>query len=281
MMVTLKELLLEAEHENKAVGSFTVPNMEIMMGTIRAAEEMKTPVIIQIAEGRMGHTPSNYIGPMMVQAAKDAAVRVCVHLDHGLSVKKTKEVLAYGFTSVMFDGSRFSLDENIRRTSEIAYIARAAGASVEAELGTIGGKEATDRNEKVSYTDTAEVIEFVNCCDIDALAVAIGNAHGHYHGIPRLNFERLEEIHKAVNMPLVLHGGSGISDSDFRRCIEHGVRKINIATASLDAMTEATEYYFRKEPELPNFYDLSEAMREGVYRTVRHLIKVFNNKEEL
>ena len=280
MIVTLKELLEIAKAENKAIGSFTCPNMEIVMGTIRAAEESQSPIIIQIAEGRLKHTPLNMIGPLMVQAAKDASVKIAVHLDHGLTIGKAREALGYGFTSVMFDGSHYSLQENIDKTNEIAKLARQTGASVEAELGTIGGKEATERDEVSKYTDMGEAKMFAENADIDALAVAIGNAHGHYKGKPELNFERLAELQKAVNVPLVLHGGSGISDEDFRHCIDLGVRKINIATASMDAAITFAGRYMA-EPGEHDYYHFNENMVQGVYENVKHCIKVFNNKEPL
>ena len=280
MIVTLKELLEIAKAENKAIGSFTCPNMEIVMGTIRAAEESQSPIIIQIAEGRLKHTPLNMIGPLMVQAAKDASVKIAVHLDHGLTIGKAREALGYGFTSVMFDGSHYSLQENIDKTNEIAKLARQTGASVEAELGTIGGKEATERDEISKYTDVGEARMFAENADIDALAVAIGNAHGHYKGKPELNFERLAELQKAVNVPLVLHGGSGISDEDFRHCIDLGVRKINIATASMDAAITFAGRYMA-EPGEHDYYHFNENMVQGVYENVKHCIKVFNNKEPL
>ena len=280
MIVTLKELLEIAKAENKAIGSFTCPNMEIVMGTIRAAEESQSPIIIQIAEGRLKHTPLNMIGPLMVQAAKDASVKIAVHLDHGLTIGKAREALGYGFTSVMFDGSHYSLQENIDKTNEIAKLARQTGASVEAELGTIGGKEATERDEISKYTDVGEAKMFADNADIDALAVAIGNAHGHYKGKPELNFERLAELQKAVNVPLVLHGGSGISDEDFRHCIDLGVRKINIATASMDAAITFAGRYMA-EPGEHDYYHFNENMVQGVYENVKHCIKVFNNKEPL
>ena len=280
MIVTLKELLEIAQAENKAIGSFTCPNMEIVMGTIRAAEESQSPIIIQIAEGRLKHSPLNMIGPLMVQAARDARVKIAVHLDHGLTVEKAKEALGYGFTSVMFDGSHYSVQENMEKTNEIARIARAAGASVEAELGTIGGKEATERDEVSKYTNVEEARMFAAGADIDALAVAIGNAHGHYKGIPELNFERLAELRDAVNVPLVLHGGSGISDEDFRHCIDLGVRKINIATASMDAAINWAGSYMQ-EPGEHDYYHFNESMVDRVYENVKHCIKVFNNKEAL
>ena len=276
----MKELLEEAEANNRAVGSFTIPNMEIAMGTLKAAEETGTSVILQIAEGRLKYTPLDMIGPLMVQAAKDAAVKVCVHLDHGLTLETVKEALSYGFTSVMFDGSRYEFDENIQRTNEAAQIARKAGASVEAELGTIGGKEATDKDESSCYTNVEQFKEFIKRTDLDAIAPAIGNAHGHYKGEPKLNFERLKELQNASHLPMVLHGGSGLSDQDFRRCINFGIRKINIATANLDALVQGARDYLAGNGE-HNYYDLNTHEVANVYQNVLHCIRVFNNQEAI
>ena len=264
MLTTLRELLEQAQKEERGVGSFTCANMEMVMGTIRAAQE-----------GRLRNTPLDYIGPLMVQAAKDAAVSICVHLDHGLTLEKIEEALSYGFTSIMMDGSRLPLSENIRVTNAAAEMARRYGASVEAELGSVGGAEATDEVEQIAYTEVKEAVRFAKEADIDALAVAIGNAHGHYTGTPKLNFERLKELQVAVLKPLVLHGGSGITDDDFRRCIANGIRKVNIATASLDALTEHAREYLSTEGS-HNFYRLNDSMVEGVYQNVKHCIRVFN-----
>ncbi len=280
MLCSMKELLAKAEEGNYAVGSFTVPDMECLMGTLRAAEETETPIIIQIAEGRLKHSPLHLLGSMMVRGAKESPVKVAVHFDHGLTEEKITEAMDLGFTSVMFDGSRYSFEENIAKTNEISRIARGRNVSLEAELGSIGGKEATDKAEEVRYTGLEEAITFASSTDIDAFAIAIGNAHGHYKGKPQLNFERLQEIHEAVSIPLVLHGGSGISDEEFRRCIDNGIRKINIATASMDAMVEySRNYLLTDKPH--NYYELNESMTEGVYQNVKHLIKVFNNREPL
>ena len=280
MLCNMKELLAAAEEGNYAVGSFTVPNMECLMGTLRAAQEEETPIIIQIAEGRLKHSPLHLLGSMMVQGAKEASVKVAGHFDHGLTEEKITQAMDLGFTSVMFDGSRFSLEENIAGTNRISQIAHGRGVAVEAELGSIGGKEATDKAEEVRYTSLEEAVEFASSTDIDAFAIAIGNAHGHYKGKPQLSFERLAQIHEAVHIPLVLHGGSGISDQEFRRCIDNGIRKINIATASMDAMVEyAGQYLATDKPH--NYYELNESLTEGVYQNVKHLIKVFNNREPL
>ena len=280
MKVTLKSLLDRAEKEQSAVGCFTVPNMEILMAAIEAAEEMETPIAIQIAEGRIEYSPIDYIGPMMVSAAENAGVDVCVHLDHGLSKEMIKKALAMGFSSVMFDGSRSELEENIRHTQEIVEIAGKYGASVEAEIGSIGGKEATENQDAVLYSSIEDVKRFSDECRVDALAVAIGNAHGHYHGAPKLNMKLLKNLSETTAFPLVLHGGSGISGEGFRECIRNGIRKINIATSILDAYGTGIRTHVESTQE-NNYYRLNEMGRKYVKEEVKKHIRIFNNKEAL
>ena len=278
MLATMRELLEEAEQNQNAVGAFTAPNMEIAAGIVRAAEESGTTVILMIAEGRMAHSPLHLIGPMLVEAARRSSVRICVHLDHGLTLDMAERALSYGFTSIMFDGSRYDLEENIRLTNEAAKLARACGASVEAELGTIGGREATDRDEDILCTDVDQIREFAQRVDVDAIAPAIGNAHGHYKGVPHLHFDRLAQIHEAVSLPLVQHGGSGIPDDDFRKCIRLGMRKINIATANLDAMVGAAQNYLQEDTE-HTFYGMNERITDAVCRSTLHCIDVFRHPD--
>lgn len=280
MKVTLKTLLDRAEQENSAVGCFTVPNMEILMATISAAEEKQTPIVIQIAEGRLAHSPLHYLGPMMVHAAEEAKVPICVHLDHGLTEDIIRQALDLGFSSVMYDGSRNAIAENIAKTQRITELARQYGASVEAEIGSIGGKEATDNVETVQYTSLEDVKRFSNECDVDALAVAIGNAHGHYKGTPKLNMPLLQQLARASAFPLVLHGGSGISAEQFRACIDHGIRKINIATGVLDAYVEGLREALKNNPSC-TFYQVNEYGRKHAQEEVKRHITVFNNKEVL
>lgn len=280
MLVTMKELLRTAEQENKAVGSFSTPSMEVVMGAVKAAEESNTPIIIQIAEGRLKNSPLHMIGSMMVQAARESNVPICVHLDHGLTLGNVRKALDLGFSSIMFDGSRYPFEENVRCTNEAAKLARAAGASVEAELGVVGGKEATENTEMSESSKIQQLCEFYERVDIDALAPSIGNAHGHYVGEPHLNFTLLKEAHEAIPCPLVLHGGSGLSDEVFRKCIENGIRKINIMTSLLDALLDSSRRYLTGEGE-QTYFELNERVTEAVYNTVRHYIKVFNNKEAL
>ncbi|MBS6642006.1 MAG: ketose-bisphosphate aldolase [Clostridiaceae bacterium] len=275
----MKELLEEASRSGKAVGGFNVGNMEMVAGAVQAAEKTETPVILQIAEKRLQASPLNLMAPMMVQAAKDAKVKVAVHLDHGLTFEVIKQALDFGFSSVMFDGSEYSLEENIRRTKEVKELAARYGASLEAELGAVGGNEGNG-DKAVSYTNPDDAELFFNAVGMDALAVAIGNAHGHYTSVPQLRFDVLEEIHQRIRVPLVLHGGSGISFEEFRKTIGHGIRKINIATASFDAMTEADREYLEKNPD-GNYFGLSSSGIRGVYENVMKHIHVFNNEKPL
>lgn len=277
MICTMKELLADADKHGRAVGGFNVANMESVMGAIRAAEEMDTPIILQIAEKRMGYSPVEYIAPMMVEAARTAGVRVAVHLDHGKSREMIKRTLEYGFTSAMFDGSDETLEENIRLTRQIAEMAKPYGATVEAELGVVGGNEGSG-DHQVLYTDVKEAERFAREAGMDALAIAIGNAHGHYKGVPNLNFDVLRNIAGRVSVPLVLHGGTGITDEQFREAICCGIRKINIATANFDALTKGAADYLAESKE-HNYFELNEQMVRYVCENVKKCIKVFNNRE--
>ncbi len=274
-LVTMKKLLEQASKERRGVGAFSVGNMEMVKGAVQAAEEMNTPIILQIAEVRLPHSPLALMGPMMVQAAKEAKVDVAVHLDHGLTVETVKKALELGFTSVMFDSSNYSFEENIERTKEVAELAKGYGATVEAELGLVGGSEDGSEDHGIRCTDPEDAKIFCERTGIDALAVAIGNAHGNYPVAPTLAFDVLEEIEKRTEVPLVLHGGSGITDDDFRRAISLGIVKVNIATASFNQLTKRAEGYFQTEGA-HNYFKLNEAMVQGTYENVRHHIEVFN-----
>lgn len=279
-LVTMKSLLTQASKENRGIGAFSVGNMEMVKGVIKAAEELHTPIILQIAEVRLPHSPLALMGPMMVQAAKEAKVDVAVHLDHGLTIETVKRALELGFTSVMFDSSNYSFEENIERTKEVVELAKGYGATVEAELGLVGGSEDGSEDHGIRCTDPEDAKVFCERTGIDALAVAIGNAHGNYPAAPKLAFDVLEEIDQRTEVPLVLHGGSGITDADFRRAVSLGIVKINIATASFNQLTKRAEEYFQTEGA-HNYFKLNEAMVQGTYENVRHHIEVFNCRKAL
>ena len=274
-LVKMKDLLRRAEEKNIGCGAFSVGNMEMVRGAIRAAEELDTPIILQIAEVRLKNSPLHLMGPMMVQAAKEAKVDVAVHLGHGLTFETVDKALELGFTSVMLDASTLPFEENIARVKAVVEKARKYGATVEAELGLVGGSEDGSCDHGIRCTDPDDAVVYARETGIDALAVAIGNAHGNYPVAPTLAFDVLEKIHEKVDIPLVLHGGSGITDKDFQRAISLGIRKVNIATASFNSLTAHVEKYM-ESTDKHNFFDLNEAMAQGTYENVKKHILVFN-----
>lgn len=274
-LVSMKTLLQQAQRENRGCGAFSVGNMEMVMGAIRAAEEMNTPIILQIAEVRLKHSPLHLMGPMMIHAAREASVDVAVHLDHGLTLETVKEALQMGFTSVMLDASTLPFEENIEKTRQVVELAAAYGATVEAELGLVGGSEDGSCDHGIRCTDPNDAAGFVERTGIDALAVAIGNAHGNYPVAPTLAFDVLKQIQEQVDIPLVLHGGSGIKDEDFQHAIALGVKKVNIATASFNALTANARNYLTSNNK-HNYFDLNTAMNQGVFENVKRHIQVFN-----
>lgn len=276
-LVTMKELLKRAEEKNIGCGAFSVGNMEMIKGAIKAGEETNTPIILQIAEVRLKHSPLHLMGPMMVQAAKEAKVDVAVHLDHGLTLETLKKALDLGFTSVMYDGSTLPFEENIAEVKRVVELAKKYGATVEAELGLVGGSEDGSCDHGIKCTDPEDAKIFCERTGIDALAVAIGNAHGNYPVAPKLAFDVLEKINNTVDIPLVLHGGSGITDEDFQKAISLGIRKVNIATASFNSLVEEVEKYIATDGS-HNYFDLNIAMENGTYKNVKHHIDVFSTR---
>ncbi len=277
-LVPMKKLLENAEKNNIAVGAFSVGNMEMVMGAVVAAEELNMPIIIQIAECRLKNSPLELMGPMMISAAKNSKVDIAVHLDHGLNIETVGKALEMGFTSVMFDGSTLPLDENIKAVKKVCQMADEYGATVEAELGVVGGNEGDGAAHEILCTNPNDAKLFCEETGVDALAVAIGNAHGNYPVLPNLRFDVLDDINKLVDTPLVLHGGTGITDEMFQQAIMLGVRKVNIATASFDNLARyAHEYCCSKEKA--NYFELSGRMVEGVYENVKRHIKVFSFME--
>lgn len=273
-LVTMDALLRDAQKKGVGVGAFNVGNLEMVKGAVQAAQDANTPIILQIAEVRLGHSPLEYIGPMMVQAAREASVDIAVHFDHGKSAAAIHKALELGFTSVMYDGSGEEFEENIRKTKAVVDLARGYGATVEAELGCVGGSEDGSEDHAARYTDPAQAVRFCEETGIDALAIAIGNAHGKYKHAPSLAFDVLGEIRSRVDIPLVLHGGSGITDEEFQKLIRSGITKINIATASFNALAKSVEEHIRAD-EPHSYFSISEAMVRGTYENVLHHIKVF------
>ena len=277
-LVPMKKLLDNAEKNNIAVGAFSVGNMEMVMGAVAAAEELNMPIILQIAECRLKNSPLELMGPMMISAAKNSKVEIAVHLDHGLKIETVEKALKMGFTSVMFDGSTLPLEENIKTVKKVREMADEYGATVEAELGVVGGNEGDGAAHEILCTNPEDAKLFCDETGVDALAVAIGNAHGNYPVLPNLRFDVLDDINKLVDTPLVLHGGTGITDEMFQQAIMLGVRKVNIATASFDNLAKYAQDYCTAK-EKANYFELSSKMVEGVYENVKRHIKVFSFME--
>ncbi len=230
MLVNLNEVLKKAQKEKYAVGLFNTTDTDMLQAVIEAAEESNSPVILGTAEVLLPYGELKLIAPSVIAAAKRASVPVVVHYDHGLTFERCLEALQLGFSSVMFDGSAKAYGQNIEETKEIVKIAHAFGASVEGEIGHVGEAAQGDESLENMYTTVAEAKEYIENTGVDALAVAIGSAHGVYKKKPKLNVERLKEIADAVSVPLVLHGGSGLSDDDFKNTIREGIAKVNIFT---------------------------------------------------
>ena len=273
-LVTMKQLVDEAWEKGTCIPAFNVGSLEMVRGALRAAEELETPVIIQIAERLLKYSPLELIGPGMVQAAKESRLPVAVSLDHSSTYDVIKKALDLGFTSVMYDGSTLPFEANIAGTRKIVELANEYGAVVEGELGLVGGSEDGLSDHGILCTNPDKAHEFCERTGIACLAVAIGNAHGDYPTAPVLAFDILEQINQKAGVPLVLHGGSGISDNDFRKAISLGIAKINIGTASFNNVVKfATEYLAADGKH--TYFELNTAMTQGMYENALRHIKVF------
>ncbi|MBE5893502.1 MAG: class II fructose-bisphosphate aldolase [Lachnospiraceae bacterium] len=230
MLVNMKDILADAQKNHYAVGLFNTIDTDMLEAVIAAAEELRSPVIIGTAEVLLPYGELKLIAPSLIAAAKRATVPVVVHYDHGLTFERCMEALQLGFSSIMFDGSAGDAEENLKNTAQMVKIAHAMGATIEGEIGHVGQADCCDNDVTDMYTTPEEALAFVEATGVDALAVAIGTAHGAYKTKPRLDIERLEAIRAKVDTPLVLHGGSGLSDDDFRNTIKSGIAKMNIFT---------------------------------------------------
>ena len=239
MLVNLDYVLKDAQKNKYGVGLFNTTDTDMLEAVISAAEEMRSPVIIGTAEVLLPHGELKLIAPSIIAAAKRATVPVVVHYDHGLTFDRCMEALQLGFSSIMFDGSAGDEETNLAETAEIVKIAHSMGVSVEGEIGHVGSAAAGDGNDADMYTTPEEAVSFVARTGVDALAIAIGTAHGAYKTKPKLDIDRLTEIRKVLETPLVLHGGSGLSDDDFRNTIRCGIAKVNIFTDLCNAGNRA------------------------------------------
>ncbi len=283
MLVNLKEILEIAERDNIAIGMFNATGFDSLQAVIAAAEELNQPVIIAHAEVHNVYNDISFVGPAMIAAAKNAKVPVCVHLDHGVTMDMIYKALRLGFTSVMIDASALPYAENLALTKQVVEMAHAMGVSVEAELGRLvtgeaGSKEETDKTMKAEdfYTDPAEAEAFCRETGVDALAIAFGTAHGFYNAQPKLDFDVVKNVKKATGLPLVMHGGSGVSEEGFKRAIAGGIRKINYYSYMSKAGYEAA----KAEIEAGNskyLHDVEFAAMKAMKEDVKNAIRVFAN----
>ena len=284
MLVTLNDVLKIAEEKQIAIGAFNTPNLESLQAIMEAAEELELPVIIQAAQCHEDWIPLSTIGPIMVETAKKAAVPVCVHLDHGETLEYLKQALDMGFTGIMYDGSTLSYEENRANTVKAVQMAAKTGASVEAELGSMGrretgaGDDTGAEDETKIYTDPVQAALFVKETGIDALACSFGTTHGIYLTEPKLDFDVVKNVREQTNgIPVVMHGGSGVSKEDFTKAIQAGVRKINYFTYMDKAGGNAASEYLKtlKEGEPIFFSSIVAASREAMKENVKEAMRMF------
>lgn len=278
-LVSMAQLLLDAQQGQYAVGAFNCNNMEIVQAIVSAAEAEKSPVIVQASQGAIKYAGIEYIAAMTRLAAEKASVPVALHLDHGTSFAQIMSCVRNSFTSVMIDGSKLPLEENIALTNKVIEAVRPLGISVEAELGKIGGTEddITVSEKEALFTDPAEAERFVSETKVDALAIAIGTAHGQYKGIPKLDFQRLTEIRKRVNVPIVLHGSSGVPNEAIQEAISLGVCKVNIDTNIREAFVAAARKVMVDHPQEIDPRKMLGPAREATVAIIREKIRLFGS----
>lgn len=278
-LVPVTDLLLRAERGGYAVGAFNANNMEIVQAIVEAAEKEKSPVIMQASQGAIKYAGLEYITGMVKIASESSHVPVALHLDHGTDFDQVVRCIRSGFSSVMYDGSKLPLEENIAITNKVLEITRPIGVSVEAELGKIGGTEDDIHvsEREAMYTDPEEARYFVEKTGVESLAIAIGTAHGQYKGDPKLDFDRLQKIKSLVKIPIVLHGSSGVSDESLRRAIALGVRKVNIDTNIREAFVWELRRRMEENPKEIDPRKLLGPARDAAVAIIREKIRVFGS----
>lgn len=281
MLVNMNEVLLPARKGKYAVGLFNAVNMELARGIIAAAESTGSPVIMGTAEVLFPYGPLEEVSYYLLPMARKANVPVVIHLDHGLRKETCQKALELGFTSIMYDCSTDSYEENVRKVKEMADIAHSYGATIEGELGHVGDNEGSaEGSSQLSdpskfFTDPKMARDYVEKTGVDALAIAVGNAHGAYKLPPKLDFERIRTIARTVDVPLVLHGGSGLTDNDFKQAIQEGISKVNIFT---DINVAAVEAEFKKFSDMnKGIIDLIPAAVEAVKQETEKKMKLFSS----
>lgn len=285
-MLNLRDILATAQSRRFAVGAFNAIDSNFIDAVFAAARDTQSPVIINMAEVHLPYIDMEAASAYIRAKAERAGIPVCLNLDHGLTLPTVERAIACGFTSVMFDGSHLPYADNLAQTRHVVELCHAHGISVEGELGAVGGDESgalESQADQALYTDTAQAQDFVANTGIDALAVAIGNTHGKYHGDPKLDFERLAAIRDSVNIPLVLHGGSGISEADFRRTISLGICKINFFTGMSQTAMHTLRHAVTSEDvdKKYHYYLMMMAdMQRDITATVSKQMRIFGSTDQ-
>ncbi|UPA31222.1 class II fructose-1,6-bisphosphate aldolase [Terrisporobacter glycolicus] len=268
-LVTTKKMLLDAQKNGYAVGAFNVENMEMVMAVVSAAEETKSPVIMQTTPSTVKYAGFDYFYANVKVAAQKANVPVAIHLDHGNSFELAMKAYRTGYTSIMIDGSHGSFEENIALTKSVVDVCKNGNVPVEAELGKVGGKEDDLDGGDGGYTDPLEAKEFVQRTGADSLAISIGTAHGVYKGEPKLDLNRLSQIREVVDIPLVLHGTSGVPDEIVTECVNRGICKVNYATDLRIAFTKGVKKVLEENPDTIDPKKYNSQGREEVKEYVK------------
>jgi len=268
-LVTTKKMLLDAQKNGYAVGAFNVENMEMVMAVVSAAEETKSPVIMQTTPSTVKYADFDYFYANVKVAAQKANVPVAIHLDHGNSFELAMKAYRTGYTSIMIDGSHSSFEENIALTKSVVDVCKNGNVPVEAELGKVGGKEDDLDGGDGGYTDPLEAREFVQRTGADSLAISIGTAHGVYKGEPKLDLNRLSQIREVVDIPLVLHGTSGVPDEIVTECVNRGICKVNYATDLRIAFTKGVKKVLEENPDTIDPKKYNSQGREEVKEYVK------------
>jgi len=281
-LVSMNEFLPKAKEKKFAVGQFNMNNLEFAQAIADAAAELNSPFIYGVSEGALKYMGMEYTVAMAKAAAKKTGLPIALHLDHGSSFEVAMACIRAGFTSVMFDGSHYPLEENIRLTKEIVKAAHAMGVSVEGELGTIGGVEddlSVDEADAM-LANPEEAIRFYEETGVDALAIAVGTAHGMYKGEPKIRFDIIEEVASKIPVPIVLHGGSGVPDESIRKAIAAGVGKINVNTENQVACTEKVREVLAKDPKIIDPRKYLAPARAAMIEVVKSKIKLFGSENQ-
>lgn len=276
MLVSSKELFKYANKENFAIPATNFIDLDSARSYVETAEKLNKPLILAFAESHMEIISLEEAAVIGKYLAEKSVAPVVLHLDHGETEEVIKRAIDLGFSSVMIDASQDEIEENIRKTKKIVSYAHSKGVVVEAEIGHVGSGVNYETSEKTDsiYTEVADAIRFAKETNVDSLAVSIGTAHGFYKGTPEINFERLKEIHEAIDTPLVLHGGSSSGDTNLEKCATSGIRKINIFT---DFLTAAINKINSEKPE--DYISLKQLANEGMKETLIHYFNVFHTKE--